>query len=173
MPVGLLAFRGRLPLVAGCRLPLVAVSPQPRIGHASSVTRARTDATILVVEDEPALGRTAKRVLERWGYRVLVVSRGEEALRLLETGQRVSLVISDLSLPGMDGLALHDRLRASGHRAPFVLASGTDPKELGRRRALPAGMRLLPKPWDLAALAQTVETALELPRGDPPPQGTA
>ena len=69
-------------------------------------------ATILVVEDEPALRRTVRRVLEgQLGYRLVLAERAEEALGRIELGQHVDLVLSDLHLPGMDGLQLYDELR--------------------------------------------------------------
>ena len=82
-------------------------------------------ARILLVKDQPKLRAVSERALRRLGYDVVAVTSGEEALtRLLRDGERVDLVICDLHLDGMDGLAVYDALRALSDRTPFMLASG-------------------------------------------------
>jgi CheY-like chemotaxis protein len=60
-------------------------------------------ATILVVEDEPALRRIALRILGAAGYDVLLADRAEDALSRIALGQPINLVICDLNLPDMNG----------------------------------------------------------------------
>src|SRR5262245_12206466 len=68
-------------------------------------------STILVVDDYPVIGRMLGVQLRRQGYQVVTALDGQEALDRLAEGP-IDLVITDLSMPGMDGLELLRRLRA-------------------------------------------------------------
>jgi two-component system cell cycle sensor histidine kinase/response regulator CckA len=117
--------------------------------------------TILVVEDEPALRSVARRVLgNRLGYQVLVVDRAEDALARIDLGDRVDLVLSDLHLPGMDGLELYAGLRDRGFRGKFVLTSGSAPDDPALTHALPPSVPFLPRPWTVDDLTQVIWRAL-------------
>jgi CheY-like chemotaxis protein len=119
-------------------------------------------ATILVVEDEPALRRAARRVLEeRLGYRLVLAERAEEALGRIELGQRIDLVLSDLHLPGMDGLQLYDELVRRGFTGRFLLTSGSESEDIAQERAIPPGVAFLSRPWTIDELAGAVAKALE------------
>jgi CheY-like chemotaxis protein len=118
-------------------------------------------ATILVVEDEPALRRAARRVLEeRLGYRLVLAERAEEALGRIELGQRIDLVLSDLHLPGMDGLELYDELVRRGFTGRFLLTSGSESEDIAQERAIPPGVAFLSRPWTIDELAGAVAKAL-------------
>ena len=67
-------------------------------------------ARILVVDDEPDLLETVRRILTRSGHDVVAVGSGAEALRELEA-RPSELVLTDLMMPGVDGLALVARVR--------------------------------------------------------------
>ena len=67
--------------------------------------------TILVVEDDPEMrGYLAKELSEQ--YNVLVAANGEDALKLVES-QRIDLVVSDIMMPGIDGVALCNRIKST------------------------------------------------------------
>ena len=77
--------------------------------------------TVLLVDDEESVRILTARQLEGAGYRVLTAQDGVEALRLLDTTEwPVGLVITDLRMPGMDGIQLADRL-SQRTPAPMVL----------------------------------------------------
>jgi PAS domain S-box-containing protein len=117
--------------------------------------------TILVVEDEDAIRRSAQRGLERLGYTVVVAADGVEALALLRAGQRVDLVISDSVMPRMGGLEFRERLLRDGIKTRFLLASGYWPEEHGGAPVPPPGVPFLPKPWTLNELARKVREVLD------------
>jgi CheY-like chemotaxis protein len=117
--------------------------------------------TILVVEDEDAIRRSAQRGLERLGYTVVVAADGVEALALLRAGQRVDLVISDSVMPRMGGLEFRERLLRDGIKTRFLLASGYWPEERGAAPVPPPGVPFLPKPWTLNELARKVREVLD------------
>jgi CheY-like chemotaxis protein len=116
--------------------------------------------TILVVEDEPALRRTVLRILGGQGYEVVLAERGEDALARIELGQPIDLVICDLHLPSMDGLALYQRLRAYGFTGRFMLTSGVAAEDVPRNPGLPAGIPFLQKPWTIDTLTASVRAVL-------------
>jgi len=84
---------------------------------------AAPTARLLVVDDEPNIGDSIKRALERVGYSVEVVLSAEAALARLEHDQ-LDLVLCDLKLPGMDGLALLKSIVESRHPAVVVMITG-------------------------------------------------
>ncbi|MCS6828259.1 MAG: response regulator, partial [Caldilinea sp.] len=117
--------------------------------------------TILVVEDEQALRTTLQEVLERWNYRVIVAAHGKEALALLETlVDPPHLILSDVVMPEMSGIALFKALRQRQMDIPIIFLSGhlrgEDLEEL-RRHGLDAW---LPKPPGADLLARTIAAVL-------------
>jgi len=81
--------------------------------------------TVLVVDDEAGLRRAARRSLERFGYNVIVAENGESALKMIEAHMdEIDLVVSDLRMPGIDGLELYNATLAAGMNIPFIITSG-------------------------------------------------
>jgi two-component system response regulator GlrR len=118
-------------------------------------------AQILVVDDDADLLRLLGMRLGAAGYRVDGVGSAEAALDRLAL-QRPQLVISDVQLPGADGLALFDAIRARHPALPVILltAHGTIPDAV---EATARGVyTYLTKPFDGKALLQTVAQALAL-----------
>lgn len=95
--------------------------------------------TILVADDSITTRSLLRSVLEVGGYQVRTAADGDEALRLLRTEQ-VNLVVSDVRMPRLDGLALLARLRADPRTAtiPVVLFSSSDSED-DRRRGMASG----------------------------------
>jgi|RhiMetdeSRZDD1v2_1073273.scaffolds.fasta_scaffold18394_9 CheY-like chemotaxis protein len=80
-------------------------------------------ALILIVDDEDYIRSVIEEILREVGHDVVTVRSGEEAVRLCE-GRRFDLVITDLSMPGMDGLELIHSLRSSHEQVPVLAVSG-------------------------------------------------
>lgn len=79
--------------------------------------------TVLVVEDEKLLREICARILERKGYYTLKAGSAEEAIPLLEVNM-ISAVVTDLDMPGMDGLQLMKMIKCKWSQMPVVLMSG-------------------------------------------------
>ena len=77
---------------------------------------------ILVVEDDTNARKLMKAVLERAEYSVLTAVNAEEALQLLDTNH-VDLILLDIMMPGMDGYAFTEELRAAGSTIPILMAT--------------------------------------------------
>jgi CheY-like chemotaxis protein len=104
--------------------------------------------SILVVDDEPMLASTLALIFEQAGYSARAVFSAEEALASLVFDQP-SLVVSDVVMPGMDGIALAVRLRASYPSCRVLLFSGNvDTQQLLEEEALRSGQsfEVLSKP---------------------------
>jgi PAS domain S-box-containing protein len=117
---------------------------------------------ILVVEDDPALQRTLAELLELWNYRVATAANGRAALALLEqTGEPFDLILSDVVMPEMSGLALFRALRQHQAPTPMVLMTGHPMvDELEHLRAI--GLQAwLPKPPAAEQLAETIDRVLK------------
>jgi len=118
-------------------------------------TREISPATVLVVEDEMLIRMLAADSLEDSGYRVLEAADAAEALRILEEHDEVSVLFTDVNMPGpMDGIALaglmHDRRPELG----LIITSGRGTPDMAR---LPLSSVYLAKPYRPQQLAAAVE----------------
>jgi len=119
--------------------------------------------SILVVEDDPAHGRTVAEVLERAGHRVTVETTGAAGLARLERDEP-ELVVTDLRLQDMDGLALVARckeLRADRETPQCLVVTGFGSVEGAVKAMREGALTYLQKPVDLAILRQSVLSAAE------------
>jgi two-component system, cell cycle sensor histidine kinase and response regulator CckA len=111
--------------------------------------------TALLIEDEPLIRALTERALREEGRSVVAAGSAEEALAAAAT-MEPDIVVTDLSLPGMDGRALIAALRGRWPLLPAVLVSGyTDSGE-----AADPAIVFLAKPFTLTGLALSVEAAL-------------
>lgn len=117
--------------------------------------------TILLVEDEKALMNVASRVLARLGYSVLLAASGEAALaQARQHDGPIHLLLTDLVLPGMDGVTLAKQLRTLRPEVRVLYMSGFSEDVLRLRGAAEPGFVLLEKPFTLEGLASNVRAAL-------------
>ena len=110
-------------------------------------------ATVLVVDDEPAIREVIATLLEDEGYLVRHAKDGLEALDAIN-GNRIDLIVSDVAMPRLDGASLVRKLRRRGHLTPVVLMSAVYADV-----DLP-GVRFVPKPFEIDRLLGTVASAL-------------
>jgi CheY-like chemotaxis protein len=121
---------------------------------------------VLVVDDETTVLDMTTRVLRRDGFEVLVAAGGEEALeRLRAAGGRVQLVITDMMMPGMDGVALVPRLVALQPGLRVIGVSGLDFATRQAEMESLGLVELLLKPYEVATLLAAVHRHLPAARG--------
>ena len=121
--------------------------------------------TLLYVEDEDAVRRSGVEILRRFGYTVLEAASGEQALQLFEAHEReVSLVLSDVVLPGMQGVEILDALRARGASIPFLFVSGYHESPTLRARMEGSNVAFLSKPYDMDQLREALHALLPAPQ---------
>jgi PAS domain S-box-containing protein len=81
--------------------------------------------TVLVVDDEEAIRNVTRKTLEAFGYKVMLAASGEEALSIFNAHRfGIDLVITDIMMPGMDGLATIGQLREIDSSVRLIAASG-------------------------------------------------
>jgi two-component system cell cycle sensor histidine kinase/response regulator CckA len=116
-------------------------------------------ATILLAEDEPALLRLASHALAENGHTVLPAADGYTAIEMIEAGARPELLVSDVSMPGMDGVALARAARALCPGLRVLLLSGYSAAALAVDMAA-EGWHFLAKPCRADELRNAVAAAL-------------
>lgn len=132
----------------------------PTTPHRSSPKSSdlpRGDETVLLVDDDEQVRRAIGLLLRNLGYRALVASDAREALSLLDDHERIDLMVTDIVMPGMDGVQLGERVQTRRPELPVVFISGyTD-------RTVPelAHSHFLRKPFAMRDLAQVVRDSLD------------
>ena len=82
--------------------------------------------TVLVVDDEPTLRKLMQVVLERAGFRVLTAQNGYDAMDVSESHLgSIDVLVSDVTMPGMDGPTLVDELRETDPNLPVLFVTGS------------------------------------------------
>ncbi len=124
--------------------------------------------TVLLVEDEAAVRRLAERFLATEGWRVIAAADAEQALAALEAADRPrpDVLVTDLAMPGMDGVSLIAAARARLARPdlPAIVASGYA-DEASRAELEGPGILFMPKPYTPRELAAKLATLLQVPAG--------
>ena len=117
---------------------------------------------ILLVDDEIMVRDTLAAALEDAGYAVAVADSGTEALALLRTGEPVDVLVSDLSMPGIDGLMLIQEAQHSRPGLPAILLTGYagHSAQLAIGGMLHRSFTLVRKPIGAAQLADRIEALL-------------
>ena len=118
--------------------------------------------TILLVEDETALRRMLREALSNAGFRIWEASNGAEAIEHWESHiQEISLVVTDVVMPVMNGKELADHLRKIRPALKVVFMSGHAEDVLTDQGMLDPSLDLLPKPFLPEALVKKVRQALD------------
>ncbi len=113
---------------------------------------------LLLVDDETALTELLKKYLERCGHLVEACTDPHAALQLMEADPAsFSLLITDLTLPGMSGEELTERMRAVNPHLPVIIASGYPYAPRAH------GVEFLQKPFLPRMLVEAIRRLLDLP----------
>ncbi|MES2137486.1 MAG: response regulator, partial [Pseudomonadota bacterium] len=114
--------------------------------------------TVLLVEDEPMVRSVAERALTRHGYTVITADNGEEALEIIDKGEPIDLLISDVVMPGMDGPTMVRKARESRPDLKILFISGYAEEQL-RNSIDIENVNFLPKPFSVTELAEATRRA--------------
>jgi len=120
-------------------------------------------ARIMIAEDDPHISRVIALWLKRDGHEVSIANTGDKALLLIRA-TRPDLLVTDVNMPGMDGLRLLEMVRAESlvtHPA-IVLTSRCDQADIEARTAQ-MGAVVHPKPFSPRHLTEAIEAALAAP----------
>jgi len=132
---------------------LACLQPKEKLGGGKKAWQ------ILVVDDEPAVCRAIKMMLEYCGHKVQTAGSGREALALLEQG-RFDLVTTDFSMPEMNGAALAIAIKQRLPNQPVLMISGNALMSQSAGNPLTGVDLVIGKPFLLDDLRQAIATIL-------------
>lgn len=122
------------------------------------------DKKILVVDDEELLTKTFSKILEKKGYEVFIAKRGEDACAMAEE-EMFDLIITDIKMPGMDGIETIKRLKVvflekkiSCPPIIFITGFADEKQEANAKKLTPVAYIL--KPFDLEMFLQIVQKSM-------------
>jgi len=139
------------------------VTRQPRAWLSPESDRTGLAAgagTVLVVDDDRGVRRLTARMLRTEGYTVLEAESGAEALRILESAPDIRLLVTDIVMPEMDGLALADRARAKLPELRVMLMTGHAPELTAQLDLRDSPLPVLLKPFTAEQLVGKVRDTL-------------
>jgi two-component system cell cycle sensor histidine kinase/response regulator CckA len=109
---------------------------------------------VLLAEDEPMVGNLMQQLLHSWGYGVFSAGNGREAIEIAEEHKGpIDLLVSDVTMPEMNGPELAKKLKTKRPRLQVILLSGYSPTEI----VLQQGWKFIQKPFQMQDLRAAVE----------------
>ena len=118
--------------------------------------------TILVAEDHEGVRELVRSALERLGYRVILASDGEEAVRMFEAhGNEIALVLIDVVMPKLSGQEAYARMSAGRPGLPVLFTTGYSSEPASLDALVRHGVAILQKPYHTAHLGQKVREVLD------------
>ena len=142
-------------------LPVTAESEHDEAKRTEDEITSTASGNILVIDDEPALGRVCKGILEKAGYTVTTLSNPVEAMELFALNpQKFDLVITDLTMPKIRGDQLGQQIQAIRPELPIILMTGFN-QNLTEENITALGFRaLISKPFEKNVLLKSVSEIL-------------
>jgi two-component system, cell cycle sensor histidine kinase and response regulator CckA len=133
---------------------LPATEQRPASERAPATSIQHGQGTILIVDDEDQLLKVCSRMVKQMGYDVLTASSGGQAVELLrQHGEKISLVMLDMTMPEMSGSQTYDRMREIVPAVKVLLCSGYG-IDSQARTILERGCKgFIQKPFDIATLS--------------------
>jgi DNA-binding response OmpR family regulator len=127
---------------------MTSEAPEEASVMAPQVSVARGKETVLVVEDDEAVRKFTRAVLEQEGYIVIEAAGGEEALsEILSRGIKVALLVSDVVMPRLSGRELARKLEDICPEAKVLFVSGYTANAIVHHDILDSGLDYMQKPF--------------------------
>ena len=123
---------------------------------------ASPQVTVMVVDDEPRVCRLFDKILREEGYAVVTASSGRQALALAAEA-RPKLILLDIVMPGMDGVATLRELRRRGHRAAVIMLTAQGTLQTAREAMMLGAYDYITKPFNLEFLKSVLREGLRDP----------
>ena len=147
--------------IAAGQAPGRSVSPTRRTRAPRKRGDERGDESILIVEDDTLVREYVVTQISRFGYRTLAASNAAEALAIINGGERIDLLFTDVIIPGsMNGRQLATEALKRRPGLKVLYTSGYTENAIVHHGRLDAGVLLLAKPYLSSDLARMIRTAL-------------
>ena len=144
-----------------CRPDLPAMPEAQQTARAEKISKTEAGGTVLLVEDEEPVRNMARIMLTRLGYTVLEAKDGVEALALFRLHRdKIRCVLSDLTMPRMNGWETLTALRKLSPDIPVILSSGYDEAQVMAGKHLEHPNAFLGKPYQLKGLREMINQIL-------------
>lgn len=139
-----------------------ATGKQPPLPTSTDWFKGDTSGSerVLLVEDDTMVRKFAEDVLSRAGYRVYAASHGQQALELLERQGEMSILITDVVMPGIAGRELAEKISVIHPRMKVLYISGYTENAIVHHGRLDEGVHLLNKPFRRVELLRKVREVL-------------
>jgi len=111
---------------------------------------------ILLVEDDELIRKLVQRAL-REDYEVMVATNGQEGYEKYRNTPDLSLVLSDIDMPELNGFGLTKLIRQTDSHTPIILMSGNNPDEYSPKAKQAGANQYFEKPFDLKVLKETIK----------------
>jgi two-component system, cell cycle sensor histidine kinase and response regulator CckA len=147
-----------------CRIELPAIPGALQTGKTEKIFKIESGGTVLLIEDEEQVRNMANIMLTRLGYTVLEAKDGVEALEMFQQHQdEILCVLSDLTMPRMNGWETLTALRKLSPDVPVILSSGYDEAQVMAGKHSERPNAFLGKPYQLKGLRETINRVLTTP----------
>jgi len=141
-------------------LPAADASFEREAATGADLTPQGKGQSVLLVEDDDSVRLLVRDVLEELGYRAIEAAEPETAARLLASGERFDLMVSDVGLPGMNGRQLAEIARQHHPQLPILFVTGYAENAAIRTRFLGTNMAMITKPFQIELLSSKISEML-------------
>ncbi len=141
-------------------LPVADMQPHEEPAESAAIHHG-DGQSVLLVEDDESVRLLVRDVLEELGYKATEAADGQQALRILESGRRFDLMISDVGLPGMNGRQLAEIAREHLADLPILFVTGYAEGAAVRGGFLSDNMQMITKPFQIEMLSARIREMLE------------
>jgi PAS domain S-box-containing protein len=135
--------------------------PADELGALTEAHRAEAGEVVLVIEDETSVRELVVDVLEELGYRAVEAADGPSGLKLVQSGMRLDLLVTDIGLPGLNGRQVADAARQSRPDLKVLFMTGYAENATIANGFLEPGMEMITKPFAVEALATRIRDMIE------------
>jgi signal transduction histidine kinase/ActR/RegA family two-component response regulator len=136
-------------------------APAPETEAEEDFPRGRPEEVVLLVEDDDNARRLASQGVRELGYTVFEAASGKEAIQIIRSHADISLLVTDVNLPDMDGARLAREAVFRRHALHVLFVTGYSRHAVPRDGILDPDVNLLAKPFSLAQLAGKIRDALD------------
>ena len=165
-------FRVYYPAVIKLKAVAIDQGEIPETVNSGDLSALEQERKVLVVEDEEAVRELVVDILTDSGYQVVATADAFEAIELLKSEKIFpSLMVTDIVMPGMDGIELASEVKKMYPSLPILAMSGCSHEAIVNERILHSTIPFIAKPFEPGALLKKVQGVLEFAEGLKEPGG--